>query len=516
MLVLVTASSLPLMFVGWEGVGLASYLLIGFWYKNNEFASAGKKAFIVNRVGDFAFLLGIFLLFTSLPSRRLDFESLNRAAASGMSAAPLVTAAVCLFIGACGKSAQIPLYVWLPDAMAGPTPVSALIHAATMVTAGVYMVLRLHGLFEHAPGALPLVASIGAATAFFAATMGLAENDLKKVLAYSTVSQLGFMFIGAGAGAFVGSLFHLVTHAFFKALLFLGAGVVMHALGGTTDLRKMGGLREKLPTTFWLFLAGSLALAGIPPFAGFFSKDEILWAAFARFASGDGAGWLAIWIVGVVTAGITAFYTFRAFALCFLGEPRGPADAHMHAHEPGPRMLGPLVILAFGATFAGFLNVPALFVHGGERLSAFLDPVFGAHPETHYSAALEWMGVLIPTGLAVVAALAGARIYALGPDTLDDLVKRPVIEPLYRAALNKYWVDAFYERTIVQQIKAGATSLWEYVDVALIDNAVNGVANLAYALARQARRLQPGLVNQYAVYVTAGAVLVLCLVLGYL
>ncbi|HVY60332.1 MAG TPA: NADH-quinone oxidoreductase subunit L, partial [Planctomycetota bacterium] len=299
MLVLVTGASLPLMFVGWEGVGLASYLLIGFWYTNEAYANAGKKAFIVNRIGDFGFLIGIFLLFTAFPQRTLDMQELNGLAAGhDVNSSVLTTAAVCLFIGACGKSAQIPLYVWLPDAMAGPTPVSALIHAATMVTAGVYMILRMHVLFEHAPGALALVATIGCATAFFAATMGLAENDLKTVLAYSTVSQLGYMFVGVGTGAFTAGFFHVFTHAFFKALLFLGAGVVMHALDGITDLRKMGGLREKLPLTYWLFLAGALALAGIPPFAGFFSKDEILWSALARFSEGGGGGWLAIWIVG--------------------------------------------------------------------------------------------------------------------------------------------------------------------------------------------------------------------------
>ncbi len=516
MLLLVTASSLPLLFVGWEGVGLCSYLLIGFWYQNDEYASAGKKAFIVNRIGDFGFLLGIFLLFSSFSPRSLEFSDLNAMAAAGaVKPGVLTTAAICLFIGACGKSAQIPLYVWLPDAMAGPTPVSALIHAATMVTAGVYMCLRLNGLFEHAPGVLPLVAGIGCATAFFAGTMGLPENDLKKVLAYSTVSQLGYMFVGVGTGAFAAGYFHLFTHAFFKALLFLGAGVVMHALAGTTDLRKMGGLREKLPITFWLFLAGSLALAGIPPFSGFFSKDEILFSAFAHFAGGHGAGWLVLWAVCVLTAGLTAFYTFRAFSLCFLGEPRGPADAHMHAHEPRAPMLAPLVILAIGAVGAGFLNVPPMF-GGHERITHFLEPVLGHHEAPPISAALQWFAAAVPTLLAVVSAAAAVRIYSQGLETATAFAERPVIRPLHELVKNKYYVDEFYERAIVQQIRAGAAAMWEFVDVAIIDNAVNGVARLGTAIARQARRLQPGLVNQYAFYFAGGAVVVLVVILGAL
>jgi NADH-quinone oxidoreductase subunit L len=509
MLLLVTGASLPLMFVGWEGVGLASYLLIGFWYQNDAYASAGKKAFIVNRIGDFGFLIGIFTLFAAF--RTLGMSDLNelasRAPLAGSSV--LTTAAVCLFLGACGKSAQIPLYVWLPDAMAGPTPVSALIHAATMVTAGVYMVLRLHGVFVHAPGALALVATVGCATAFFAATMALAENDLKKVLAYSTVSQLGYMFVGVGTGAFTAGFFHVFTHAFFKALLFLGAGVVMHALDGATDLRKMGGLREKLPLTFWLFLAGALALAGLPPFAGFFSKDEILWSALASWSDGRGAGWLVIWIVCVVTAGITAFYTFRAFSLAFLGEPRGPADTHMHAHEPGWPMLAPLVVLAAGACLAGLLNIPDLFLPHAERVSEFLEPVFGEHVPAPHTAAFKWLGAAIPTGLAILCAVAAWRIYQAGPDALAEVTEKPVVKPLYELMARKYGVDAFYDRAIVQQVKAGAASLWEYVDVALIDNTVNGIASLAKLLAERARRLEPGVVNLYAFYVAGGAAAIL-------
>jgi NADH-quinone oxidoreductase subunit L len=514
MLILVTASNLPLLFVGWEGVGLASYLLIGFWYTVEDYANAGKKAFIVNRIGDFAFLLGIFTLFNAIPSRTLELSDLNRIA-QHVKPGDLTLAAVFLFIGACGKSAQIPLYVWLPDAMAGPTPVSALIHAATMVTAGVYMTIRLHGLFEAAPVALYLITATGCATAFFAATMALPENDLKKVLAYSTVSQLGYMFVGVGTGAFAAGYFHVFTHAFFKALLFLGAGVIMHALAGNVDLRKMGGLRAKLPITFWLMLIGSLALAGIPPFAGFFSKDEILWTAFSHFLEHHQPFWLVIWIFGVITAGMTAFYTFRAFSLAFLGEPRGPADVHMHAHEPGKRMLVPLYILAIGAIGAGFLNVPALF-SGHETLSHFLSPAVGMHEAEPQSAAIQWMAAAIPTALGILGVIAGTLLYARRPQPFAQFVERPAVRPFYSAMRNKYWVDQFYERNVVQQIKAGASALWEYVDVAIIDNAVHAVAGLATFVARQMRRIQAGVVNQYAFYVAGGALLLMVFALGIL
>jgi len=513
MLVLVLGSSLPIMFIGWEGVGLASYLLIGFWYQNEAYANAGKKAFIVNRIGDFAFLLGIFLLF-SLGCRTLEFNEVNDLWKDGVASAQLTTAAICLFIGACGKSAQIPLYVWLPDAMAGPTPVSALIHAATMVTAGVYMILRTHGLFEHAPGALALVATVGASTAFFAATMGLAENDMKKVLAYSTVSQLGYMFVGVGTGAFAAGFFHVFTHAFFKALLFLGAGVVMHALHGVTDIRKMGGLREKLPMTYWFMLFGCCALAGIPPFAGFFSKDEILWSCFANFQAGHGVGWLGLWVVGVLTAGMTAFYTFRMFTLAFLGEPRGPADVHMHAHEPGKAMWMPLAVLSIGAVFAGFLNIPHIFAHHGDRFTQFLSPVLGAHETGEHSMAVMWFAALIPTALALLAANAAYKIYSEKPEAVDAFTARPGVKPFHDAIVNKYWVDQFYDRAIVQQIKAGASSLWEYVDVALIDAVVNGVGAATARAAQESKRLATGVIGHYAFYVSGGVVIVLAFALG--
>ena len=519
MLVLVTGSSLPLLFVGWEGVGLCSYLLIGFWYGDLKNANAGKKAFIVNRVGDFGFLLGMFLLFAVLPERTLEIAELNDLAEKGVVApAMLSAAAILLFVGACGKSAQIPLYVWLPDAMQGPTPVSALIHAATMVTAGVYMVARMHVLFEHAPYALAVVAAVGMATALLTATMGLAENDIKRVLAYSTISQLGYMFVGVGAAAFGAGIFHLVTHAFFKALLFLGAGAVMHALANNTDLRLMGGLGRKLPVTCVLFTIGALALAGIPPFAGFFSKDEILASAFQKFHAGEGAGWFVIWAAGVLTAGVTAFYTFRAVALAFAGEPRGNPDVYMHAHDPGLRMIIPLVILAAGATFSGFLNVPPLFAHGHEHFSGFLAPVFAGPAEAakHHGAAVEYVAALIPTLLAIVLALLSYRLYSLGPDAVDSLVFRPVIRTLHRAVAAKYWVDEAYDRIFVQPLKAGAAALSEWIDVAVIDGAVNGFGTMGVFFSEQARRLQRGLVNQYAFFFAAGALLLIAFLVGYL
>jgi NADH-quinone oxidoreductase subunit L len=520
MLVLVLGSSLPLLFIGWEGVGLCSYLLIGFWYGDKKNADAGKKAFIVNRVGDFGFLLGIFLLFSTF--KTVDMAEINHAAAgaSGLSgptlAAAMTAAALLLFLGACGKSAQIPLYVWLPDAMAGPTPVSALIHAATMVTAGVYMIARMGGLFLHAGPALPVVAGIGIATAFFAATMGLAEWDLKKVLAYSTISQLGYMFVGVGTAAFGAGIFHLVTHAFFKALLFLAAGAVMHALDGITDMRLMGGLRRKMPITAALFTVGALALAGIPPFAGFFSKDEILWAAFARFHEGHGVGWLLVWILGVLTAAITAFYTFRAVTLTFFGEPRGPADVHIHAHEPGLLILVPLAVLAVASAAGGFLNVPPLFWRGGQHLGAWLAPVLGGLAEEEPAAhAVEWIAVAIPTLLSLCAAGAAAALYRAGPKVLEAAFEKPAARKAYDLVAAKYRVDEAYDRVFVQPLRAGAAALWEWVDVAVIDNAVNGIASAAGQISVLARWIQAGVVNRYAFYLAGGAVAVLLFVLGY-
>ena len=356
MLILVTASSYLLMFVGWEGVGLCSYLLIGFDYEKKFAADAGKKAFIVNRIGDAGFMIGMLLIFHTFGS--LDFTKvLGRAEAMpGFDGSALATAiCLCLFLGACGKSAQIPLYVWLPDAMAGPTPVSALIHAATMVTSGIYMVSRSSALYLASETAMLTVAVVGCATAFIAATIGLVQNDIKKVLAYSTVSQLGYMFLGCGVGAFGAGMFHLMTHAFFKGLLFLGSGSVIHAMSGEQDIRKMGGLRKKIKTTFWTFLAGTVAIAGVPPLAGFFSKDEILWGAFATEQIPYGK---VLWVFGAIAAGFTAFYMFRLLFLTFFGASRLSAETEKHVHESPKVMTIPLVVLAVGSVVAGWVGIP--------------------------------------------------------------------------------------------------------------------------------------------------------------
>ena len=398
MLILVMADNLLLLFVGWEGVGLCSYLLIGFWYRDHNNTIAGNKAFIVNRIGDFGFVLGIFLLVTELGRQgvwTLDFAELQKNVRL-LSPQMITAVTLLLFIGATGKSAQIPLFVWLPDAMAGPTPVSALIHAATMVTAGVYMTARLHFLFALAPTTLALIAWIGAATACFAATIALTQNDIKKVLAYSTVSQLGYMFLAVGLGAYGAAIFHVFTHAFFKACLFLGAGSVIHALGGEQDMRKMGGLRARMPTTYRTYVIATLAIAGAPLTAGFFSKDLILWQAFSH-------GALELWAIGFLTAGMTAFYMFRQLFMVFHGECRASAHAQAHLHESPATMTVPLVILAAGSIFAGWLGAPEYL--WGSKWDHWLAPVFGAQEAHHGSVAVE-----IYVTLATLA-LVGAAIY---------------------------------------------------------------------------------------------------------
>ncbi|GIW73054.1 MAG: NADH-quinone oxidoreductase subunit L [Planctomycetota bacterium] len=522
MLVLVLGASLPLVFIGWEGVGLCSYLLIGYWYTNAEYASAGRKAFVVNRVGDFGFLLGMFvLLLAQAPAegaRSLELAHLNALAqVGGIEVGTLTTAAVLLFLGACGKSAQIPLHVWLPDAMAGPTPVSALIHAATMVTAGVYLVARLSGLFGAAPAALAVVAVVGVLTAFCAAVMAMTERDLKKVLAYSTISQLGYMFVGVATGVFAAGIFHLVTHAFFKALLFLGAGAVMHAMH-TMDMRRLGGLRTKMPWTFWLFLIGAAALAGLPPTSGFFSKDEILAAALLGYHAGAGPLWLGVWVLGVLTALLTAFYIFRAVALTFLGEPLEPTDAHLHAHDPGWRMLVPLVVLGALAAAGGLLNVPHA-LGGHARFTEFLEPVLarqgGGVPLGHV-AWLEWAGMGLTTLGGLLSAAAALLLYTRAPELLARLAAAALVRPWRAASEAKFWFDTAYQRYVVEPTRAGALALWEWVDVAVIDNAVGGLAQAARDLGRSLRSLQDGLLSRYTTYLAGGAVVVLMLVLGFI
>jgi NADH-quinone oxidoreductase subunit L len=480
MLVLVLASSFLVMFVGWEGVGLCSYLLIGYDYHKKFAADAGKKAFVVNRIGDFGFILGIFGVFALFGT--LDFGKVFSAAAAAPAAyAPYLTlVCLCLFVGACGKSAQIPLYVWLPDAMAGPTPVSALIHAATMVTAGVYMVARCNVLFRLAPEALLLVAVVGGATAFFAATIGLAQNDIKKVLAYSTVSQLGYMFLACGVGAFVAGMFHVMTHAFFKACLFLGSGSVIHALAGEQDIRKMGGLSFKIRTTYSTFLIATFAIAGAPLLAGFFSKDAILAAVFeAHFPQ---APWLGktLWAAALLTAGLTAFYMFRLVALTFWGTYRGSKEQEAHIHESPRTMTLPLVILAFLSIVGGYVGIP--LVKGGDRIGEFLSPILlplagQSAAESAAAPGLEIALMAASVGVATVGFLLAFFWYAKGNGEVPARIAAAA-PGVYRTVLNKYYVDEVYDAIFVEGLaKGGGNLLWD-VDATVVDGAVNGVALL--------------------------------------
>jgi len=486
MLVLVLAQNFLLLFVGWEGVGLCSYLLIGFYFLEQYATTAGNKAFIVNRIGDFGFSLAVFLIVKNFNT--LDFTKVFDAA-KGMPVeagyGTLTIICLLLLVGAAGKSAQIPLYVWLPDAMAGPTPVSALIHAATMVTAGVYMTARSATLFTHAPIAMDWVAVIGLSTAFLAATIGLVQNDIKKVFAYSTVSQLGYMFLGAGVGAFSAGVFHLMTHAFFKALLFLGAGSVIHALSGEQDLRQMGGLRKYTPITFVTLMCAGIAIAGIPPFAGFFSKDEILAAAFVR------SPWM-YWI-GVVTAAMTAFYVFRALFMTFFGEYRG----HQHPHESPYVMTIPLAVLALLSAGGGFINVPK-----------WLEPIF---PEKTEPA--NEMLVYISVAAGVVGIVLAYIFYVAKPRLADSLAKS--LSGLYTLLYNKYFVDEVYDAAVVAPlVKGSRTVLWKGVDAGLIDGIVNGVGARARGIGRIFRLLQSGNIRSYAAWVVLGSV-VLLLAIGF-
>jgi len=478
MLTLVLGANYLVLFIGWEGVGLCSYLLIGFYFDKKFATDAGNKAFIVNRIGDFGFSLAMFLIVANFGT--LDFGTVF-AGVGGKSEATLTAIAFLLLLGACGKSAQIPLYVWLPDAMAGPTPVSALIHAATMVTAGVYMVARSAAIYTHAPAALEAVAIIGLLTAFFAATVGLLQNDIKKVFAYSTISQLGYMFLGVGCGAFSTGIYHLVTHAFFKALLFLGAGSVIHALGGEQDLRNMGGLRKKIPWTFWTLLCASVAISGVPPFSGFYSKDAILLAADRH------APWM-YW-VGVITAGITAFYVFRAIFLAFFGTYRGQA----HPHESPGTMIGPLVVLAALSLAGGYLF----------KVPEYLSPLFPLAPEGND---------LGPMIVSVAVALAGIALswlfYVARPGLPDSLAAS--FNGLYKLVYNKYFVDEIYAAVVVNPVVSGSREvLWKGVDVAVIDGAVNGAGTVSQGAGGLLKRLQSGNIRSYAVWVLLGSVLVL-------
>jgi NADH-quinone oxidoreductase subunit L len=486
MLVLVLAANYVLLFVGWEGVGLASYLLIGFWFRRRSAADAGKKAFLVNRVGDFGYSLGIFLLF--LTFRSFDFAAVFPKAA-GADTGTLTWIGLLLFVGAAGKSAQVPLYVWLPDAMEGPTPVSALIHAATMVTAGVYMVARSAPIFTQAPAAMDVVAVIGAVTAFFAATIGLVQSDIKRVLAYSTISQLGYMFLGAGTGGFDAGIFHLMTHAFFKALLFLAAGSVIHAVSGEQDMRRMGGLARRIPVTCTTFIAGALAIAGIPPLAGFFSKDLILLRAFERSP--------VLYVIGLVTAFLTAFYVFRAVFLTFFGAPRLTPEAEHHLHESPPIMTVPLVLLAILSVVGGWIPVPRWL---------------GIGPAVEVAHGTELTLMIV----AVVAAAAGIALayylYLARPETSERLAASA--GALYDLVRNKYYVDEIYGAAIVRPVLAISTHfLWKVMDAGVIDGTVNMVGRRSIATGGVLRRMQSGNLRSYAGWVTLGAAALIAIVL---
>jgi NADH-quinone oxidoreductase subunit L len=497
MLILVLAENYLLMFVGWEGVGLASYLLIGFYFDRKSAADAGRKAFVVNRIGDFGFLLGIFLLLSHFGSLSMATISSILAIHPAEQGGILTAIALCLLVGAAGKSAQIPLYVWLPDAMEGPTPVSALIHAATMVTAGVYMIARTHFLFDRSPFALAVVAIIGAATALFAATVGLVQTDIKRVLAYSTISQLGYMFLGCGVAAYSAAVFHLMTHAFFKALLFLAAGSVIHGLGGEQDLRKMGGLRKKLPITFLTMTMGVIAIAGIPPWAGFFSKDAILYEAFQHGALGK-----ALYLVGLVTALLTSFYMFRLWYLAFFGESRSEDHGH-HPHESPWSMLTPLILLALLSIGGGWIGI--------ERFGSFLAPVVGPVIDP----ALEPGGKSLDLWLSVVAvavAVLGWFIAHLFYSRKNDRARNlaTAFGPVYGLLVRKYGIDELYHAAIVQPITLGARYILGWIgEGAIIRGSAWLLAGIATLLGEFLRRWQSGNIRSYSAWIAAGAAVLL-------
>jgi len=498
MLLLVLGSNYVVMFIGWEGVGLCSYLLIGFWYTNPSYASAAKKAFVMNRIGDLGFLLGIFLIFALFKS--LEFSQVfPQVAKMAPNNNLVVLITILLFIGATGKSAQIPLFTWLPDAMAGPTPVSALIHAATMVTAGIYMIARSNILFTLAPFTLNIIAIIGVATALLAATIAITQTDIKKVLAYSTVSQLGYMFLGLGVGAYTGAFFHVITHAFFKALLFLGAGSVIHAMSNEQDMRAMGGLSGKLKITYTTMLIGTIAIAGIFPFAGFFSKDEILAHTFEHNK--------LLWVLGVIGAMFTAFYMFRMLFLTFSGKFRGTHEQEHHLHESPASMTFPLIVLAILSVVGGFIGVPEA-LHGNHWLAKFLEPVFAASTakvhETHLSHNTEYMLMAISVGGALLAALIAYVRYAKNshvpvPDTADR-------GALANLSYNKYYVDELYNFIITKPLNALSGFFYRIVDKAVIDGLVNGFGRVASEASKGLRLLQTGNIGFYIFMMIAGIV----------
>jgi NADH-quinone oxidoreductase subunit L len=529
MLTLVLANNYLLMFVGWEGVGLASYLLIGFWFLKKSAADAGKKAFITNRVGDFGFLIALFLLIKHFGTLQYDslWPLIGKYPAETAGAGLLTAIGLLMLVGATGKSAQIPLYVWLPDAMEGPTPVSALIHAATLVTAGVYMVARSHLVFNRAPDAAMAVAIIGTLTAIFAASIGIVQTDIKKVLAYSTISQLGYMFMACGVADYIGGIFHLVTHAFFKGLLFLAAGSVIHGLGGEQDMRNMGGLRKYLPYTFWCMTFATFAIAGIPPFAGFFSKDQILWSAWS-------GGYHVLWLIGIITAGMTSFYMFRLWFLTFFGEYRGPnpetavhghdADAQHAGHAGGSHghgaphespwvMVVPLMILALLSLVGGWIGVPHV-LQGSDHFGSFLSPVFNATAATAEGAAeqgestTELTFTAISVAVGLFGLLAAWWLYYKRPELPAKMAK--AAGGLYTFVLDKYKVDELYGAVFIQPLIAlSSTVFWKGIDRGLIDGAVDGSAAGAREVSDEMRHMQSGNIRSYAGWVAIGAAAVI-------
>ncbi|HAO47398.1 MAG TPA: NADH-quinone oxidoreductase subunit L [Chitinophagaceae bacterium] len=491
MLLLVMGANYVIMFIGWEGVGLCSYLLIGYWFKNSSYNVAAKKAFIMNRIGDLGFLLAVFWLVAKAGS--VDFHQVF-AGVSKLSTTDITGITLLLFVGAMGKSAQIPLYTWLPDAMAGPTPVSALIHAATMVTAGIYMIARSNILYTMAPVSQTVVAVVGLATAILAATIALKQNDIKKVLAYSTVSQLGYMFLALGVGAYTGAVFHVMTHAFFKALLFLGAGSVIHAMSGEQDIRNMGGLKKYMSVTHLTFLLGCLAIAGMPPFSGFFSKDEILAAAYAKNP--------VLWGIGVLGAVMTAFYMFRLYAMTFTGKFRGTHEQEHHLHESPKAITIPLIILAILSVVGGLVGIPEVFMHGGHRLEAFLAPVFAQSnavaAKHHLSHSQEYMLM----GISVAAALV-ALLYAW--NKFSQYQKTDKEETgLGKVLENKWYVDELYDSIIVKPVLAIGKYFNNVVEKKGIDGFVNGIGKAVNYSSRQIRLLQSGQVGAYVLMMVLG------------
>ena len=503
MLLLVLGANYVIMFIGWEGVGLCSYLLIGYWFKNNNYNYAARKAFVMNRIGDLGFLLAVFWMLNSFGT--VSYLSLFNAdngiitSMSAINSPVIVGITLLLFLGAAGKSAQIPLYTWLPDAMAGPTPVSALIHAATMVTAGIYMIVRSNIMYSLAPTTMTIVAVVGLATAFFAATIAIKQNDIKKVLAYSTVSQLGYMFLGLGVGAYTGAVFHVMTHAFFKALLFLGAGSVIHAMHHEQDIRAMGGLKKHLPITHITFLLACLAIAGIPPFSGFFSKDEILAAAYEENK--------VLWVIGVITAGMTAFYMFRLYAMTFLGKFRGTHDQEHHLHESPKSMTIPLVILAVLSVVGGLVGIPEVFAPNAHALEHFLEPVLGRKHEGGHALdhATEYMLMGISVGLATIAIVYAWNKFAKNPE---------INEPtgLSKLLSNKWYIDELYDAVIAKPMIAFAGFLKSGIEKRGIDGFVNGIGKAIQYSGRQIRLMQSGQVGSYILLMVLSIVLMILLI----